>query len=570
MSFSLSSLFQSTEKTGYLEGTTQSSLSSYADHLSADTVRMLKSYRVGQTLSGEILDRSGDELLLQTDRGLLIAARMNESLQSILGQKATFEVISNKNGALSLRPLFANLAMDSTASRALENASLPINDKNISMVHAMMSEGMNVDRNSLQNMARQVASYSTDDLLNIVQMNRLQIPVNEDNFIQFSAYKNYEHKLVDAFSDVLEGLPGELAEAFSHLSAEDAVQYAFDVYGAFSDDATSDAAPLSSAALQDSASVISDAVQTKMTEVLSSQNNLLAELTTELEHLDQLQAKEAEAFSQANENPASKDLFRTDILKVQNRINSLQNQMQDGLSQLKSLFDLVKSSEDHTLQETGQKMMESLKSFLSSKEFAQAMKNNIIKNWFLQSDDVNPQNVKNLYERLDRQSNSLLHILDKYTQEESAVSKSVQNIRQNVSFMQQMNEIYSYVQLPLMMSGQKTHGELFVYTNKKNLAKKDGEVSAFLRLDMEHLGMVDVYITLKKEQLSTHFKLEDEESLALIEKNIDLLTKRLNEKGYHATVKTEIKTEQDTVMDAILSSDKNIGLMSMNAFDVRA
>ena len=53
------------------------------------------------------------------------------------------------------------------------------------------------------------------------------------------------------------------------------------------------------------------------------------------------------------------------------------------------------------------------------------------------------------------------------------------NIRGNIEFMNQLNQAYTYVQVPLKMSGQNANGELYVYTNKKNLRDPDAELSAF-------------------------------------------------------------------------------------------
>ena len=57
----------------------------------------------------------------------------------------------------------------------------------------------------------------------------------------------------------------------------------------------------------------------------------------------------------------------------------------------------------------------------------------------------------------------------------------------------------------LMIDGHlfvfKDDGELYVYTNKKNLADNDGNVSAFLHLDMDHLGPVDVYVAMQQQKV---------------------------------------------------------------------
>lgn len=49
---------------------------------------------------------------------------------------------------------------------------------------------------------------------------------------------------------------------------------------------------------------------------------------------------------------------------------------------------------------------------------------------------------------------------------------------QNVNFLNQMNQMYAYIQLPFKLSESNAHGELYVYSNKRNLAQKEGEVSA--------------------------------------------------------------------------------------------
>ena len=136
--------------------------------------------------------------------------------------------------------------------------------------------------------------------------------------------------------------------------------------------------------------------------------------------------------------------------------------------------------------------------------------------------------------------------------------------------MNQLNQMYAYVQLPLKFRGENAHGDLYVYTNKKNLAKKEGNVSAYLHLDMEHLGTVDVYVAMEKGKINTNFYLADEKSLDLLEKHIDSLTERLTEKGYRADAKLMLKEDTGNVMEEIIQSDKNISLISDMCFDVRA
>ena len=116
-----------------------------------------------------------------------------------------------------------------------------------------------------------------------------------------------------------------------------------------------------------------------------------------------------------------------------------------------------------------------------------------------------------------------------------------------------------------------------MYTNKKNLANSDGNFSALLHLDMEHLGPMDVYVTMRDyTKVSTNFYLQSEELLDFIESHIDELTKRLTEKGYDTNMKVSqrdpnkpITPITDEFTKEEMHEDAKV-IVSKMRFDVRA
>ena len=146
------------------------------------------------------------------------------------------------------------------------------------------------------------------------------------------------------------------------------------------------------------------------------------------------------------------------------------------------------------------------------------------------------------------------------------------NISENVEFMNQMNQMFNYVQLPLKLSDSQAHGDLYVYTNKKNMARKDGMLTAFLHLDMDHLGSLDVSIALQteKNQVTTKFYL-DEGAIALVEGHIDELAQRLSKKGYQCKNMILEKEEDKTVLERM--EEQVAGgnaVLGYRTFDTRA
>ena len=220
---------------------------------------------------------------------------------------------------------------------------------------------------------------------------------------------------------------------------------------------------------------------------------------------------------------------------------------------------------------------QALQKLLGGKEFQVLLKDQISRQWTIEPQNVaDKKQIEQLYERIREQTARLSQALETAGKGDAPVARSVQNLQSNVDFMNQMNHLYTYVQLPLKMLGNNAHGDLYVYTNKKNLAARDGQVSALLHLDMEHLGPLDVYVTMKDRQVATNFTVMDDSILSLIEKNIDILNKRLEGRGYSLKAQMHVKETageeeaESTIMRTLLSQQKNISVLSRTSFDMRA
>lgn len=49
----------------------------------------------------------------------------------------------------------------------------------------------------------------------------------------------------------------------------------------------------------------------------------------------------------------------------------------------------------------------------------------------------------------------------------SPLLKQVNSLTQNVEFMNHLNQIFQYVQLPIKLANETAHGELYVYSKKR-------------------------------------------------------------------------------------------------------
>lgn len=155
--------------------------------------------------------------------------------------------------------------------------------------------------------------------------------------------------------------------------------------------------------------------------------------------------------------------------------------------------------------------------------------------------------------------------------DKSQLMRAASDVRGNVEFMNQINQNYTYLQIPLKLSGQNVHSDLYVYTNKKSLADRDGDLTAFLHLDMDHLGSTDVSIRMRGTKVHTDFFLADDKSYDLLLAHMDILEERLERKGYQCTIQVQNKEKKvDFVEDFLKKDQPSTGRLHRYSFDVRA
>ena len=518
----------------------------------------------GQTLQGAVVSRNGNTVQIALSQELLINARIDQSISLALGQTMSFEVKTNNGAVLSLAPLYANMANQATILRALGAAGLPETAGNVEMVARMMEEGMPIDKDTILNVSRQLLEYPSQDPASIIQMIRLGLSVTEANIEQFEHYQNAGHQLLGSVETIMSELP----EVFHELMAEGKAGQAYAFYESILDIITGE-----------------DATEAVIQKGENGEEQSAGGMTkAEGENIRPADMAPEELTGAAEEGADGQEVQHTQISGRQwNTLGNLlkelgvdehtAEQIRNGELSSKEVLTMVRN----LLSRAGTEEMpsEALERLLGGKEFEGLLKAEAGRQWLIEPRDVaDPHKVEQLYERIREQSMRLNEALQTAGKADVPAARSVQNLQNNVDFMNQMNHMFAYIQLPLKMAGNHAHGDLYVYTNKKNLAARDGNVSALLHLDMEHLGGMDVYVTMQHNKVNTNFTLQDESSLDLIEQHISLLDERLTRRGYALKAQFQVKeTEEEqsgNIMQTILNQDKNISVLSRTSFDMRA
>ena len=214
-----------------------------------------------------------------------------------------------------------------------------------------------------------------------------------------------------------------------------------------------------------------------------------------------------------------------------------------------------------------------LRHLFSGNAFRIMLREALEQQWMIKPGDLekNPKKLDGLYDKIEKQITNMENILKASGTVNSKAEALADNIRGNIEFMNQINEAYTYVQVPLRMNEKNASGQLYVYTNKKSMSDPDKELSAFLHLDLEYLGGTDVSIKMFHKKVTTNFYLDSDESYALVKQFLPVLEKRLQDKGYNCELNVNNDSKQMNFVDGFLKKDlPPTGQVHRYSFDMRA
>lgn len=565
-------------------------------------VSAVREMTVGNVFEGTVNDIKSGTVTLGLANGQTVQARIAAGVQLAVGQAMFFQVKSNDGTTVEIRPYTNGNLNNPTLLKALDAAGIPAEPRMIDMVNSMMEEQMSIGRESLMDMARSISAYPDADIKSLVLMHKLDIPMSEEFIQQFENYKSDQAAITSQFDDVLESI-GKLYQNENHSETE-ALELGSRIYQVLKQEGSLDASAIvkegvqkgswSPVELQEGA-ILEGTSELAATEITGKE---LAEAETIEETLDGVAVNSGEeAASEENAAQVSEEKTSSDAQGVQyyarGSVGALftEGQMKDFSNLLKEFPQLAGSklftaegnlngnlSTGAFLKELHQALDEimgltggSAKKLFSGKEYQKVLEYEVKRQWTLKPEEVKGDAVKHLYEKMENQMQKMQELVQESGQSNTSLAKAVSNLQGNIEFMNQINNAYHYVQIPLRMSNQNAHGDLFVYTNKSGVDRPDGELSAFLHLDMDNLGATDVSVRMKDRKVHTNFYLEDEKSYDLIEEHMAELMQRLQEKGYSCTVQVENQfRKKNLVEDFMQQEHPSAGILHRYSFDMRA
>lgn len=589
-------------------------------------VSSLKGLTVGNIFEGTVNSIKNGQVTLGLSNGQVITARMDGKVSISAGQSMFFQVKSNDGIQIAIRPYsgVANIE-NPTLVMALTTAGLPVNEKNLVMVNTMMQEQMSIGKDSLNEMVKTMLANETIDTKTIVQMTKAGLPVNESMAAQFENYKMDQHAIVKELNSLMDEMPqlfetkgfsakqlvelnhmltGGTEENQASVSGKEQMQEQVGMLGNQNVTGQLDAGGNEPAAVSSAIAEHGRSEEQGVASGLSGEEQSIGQ--GELQGSEQ--AEKSVVLETGTQVTGSHPEGTVGSLLSEEQVAALTRQMNQipELALNENLFQQSVEGEeivDHLnlnmsvkafleeVDQTLQKAVENgslgnskligdtavlpeLKRLLSGKEYRTLLKSGLEQEWLLKPNDLKSENkVQELYERLERQMEHMENTLKQMGLTKTSVMDTITDVRNNMEFMNQINQTYTYVQIPLKMSGQQANADLYVYTNKKRLADPEGELTAFLHLELKNLGSTDVAVKMHPatKQVKTNFYLKNDGAYDLIERNLPVLEQRLKKKGYQCEISVAKEEKKVSFVEDFLKKDQRaVGMVHRYSFDVRA
>lgn len=550
----------------------------------------------GNIFEGTVSSVKGGKVTLALSNGQTISARLDGKVSLQEGQSMFFQVKSNNGTQVEIKPYTAEGSGNPTILQALKMANLPTETGLISMVNKMMEEQMPIDKASLTVMARVLQENQGINVETLVQLQKLGLPVNEETAAQFENYLNDKQAISVRMDELISELP--MAMADESLDEAQLKMLGQEIITIISEGL--DSMPEGSSAIMFEQLVTDDTFVNTYDEgagisidaVLDNDSNEIAQSAQGNQSVQEEQlmqdgqlaldelAAEREADLQATGNSVNAEKNA-----VPNTLGSVlsEAQIQNFNEELKGIFpDVVIKESTSTvsilneissmLSDNPDISKESIINLFRGDGFKAVLKDAMEQQWMIKPESVSSgEKIEDFYEKVKTQIDKIDHAVRASGAEGANISQIANDIKSNVEFMNQINEAYTYVQIPLKMSGQNASGELYVYTNKKSLGDSSEDLSAFLHLDMDNLGSTDVSVKMHLKDISTNFYLEDDVAYNLVMEFLPQLDEKLKLKGYNSNSKV-IKEENhiNFVEDFLKKDQPSTGMVHRYSFDMRA
>ena len=467
-------------------------------------VSTLEELSSGSVFEGTVSSVKNGKVTLALSDGQTITARLSGKVPLSQGTPMFFQVKSNDGATIEIKPYTgAGSGGNPILTNALTEGTVPVTERNLAMVDAMMKEQMPIDKQSLLNMARIANMNPGVDITTVVNMTKLGIPVSPEMAAQFENYMTDEHAILQEMDQAMNEL-ADLAGS-SDLTPNQAVQMNHKILSILLPEQTATGAPVntegqienSGQSMAEGQIVTGGQITAEGQIVTGGQTTAEGQILTDGRLGAEEQTVNGEQTTTAGQaiQEGTGGQALGDVLSEQ-QFSSLGRLLQNIPSLVEStkLFPeameqdiFIDTLEDESvaqnlmtedaawkaadgktaldknltvsdflctvsqlLSENNGMASQSIQKLFGSDAYKSLLRNVMEQQWLIQPEALKQEKkISQLYEKLEQQMRQVEDALKEAGVTKTRFPETAAEVRGNIEFMNQLNQAYTYVQVPL-------------------------------------------------------------------------------------------------------------------------
>lgn len=533
----------------------------------------------GQVLKGVVTDIHGNQITIQMDDGTNFTGQLADASNYSIGQGAAFQVTGTSSGVIYMQAIADAylLGLEDTINQALEEASLPKSPRNVEIVRSLLMSQQSISRQNIADNIRLCAQFPNNSVNSVITAKYLSLPMTEQSISQLEHYQNQTHQLLykmesltDSVNQVLD-LVGEHAPSAAGTIGGKILDLALAPSDFLEDEMVStDISANEAITAADTAAAEASADEAVSTDIAMAQeaaetveNEALMEMISDTSGQGEMIYEKNQLGSLLSPEARAQLTELTDSLPLSEEIKTA---ISNGTISNKDLLTALRQALPNMSPEQASAL-------ISNKDFQMLVKEQLMTGWSITPKAfAKKENIEKLYHKLDEQLTTLSKLSQTVSSQSAfkELGNTALDMQNNLQFMKELNQTFSYFQIPLRLQEENAHGDLYVMTKKGALKNHPDKLSVLLHLEMDHLGELDIHIKKDNSYIETKFFVEDKKTRRLLETNIELLRDAINEQGYSFTPEFSTKDKDIDIVKDFIAQDKPIGDMKRYSFDLRA
>lgn len=532
---------------------------------------LLRKLDVGDIVRARVLDITANELTLKLLDGTVFSAKTMSVIDAKQGEIVDFVVKNNSNAQLVLETLKENEYKQNSTLESSTNLKLQLMESNIKpdinnleIAKEIKHMNLQLNKDTFDKIADAITVFKNLTPQKAAFLLSNNIKLEEKNISLLNQIVDEKQKVTPLLKETF--------EAFSKLTSKDTMESILNIlkqYNTQSDtqNNTQINTQINTPNLfNNKQEFISHTLETVFNSYNQEESSILSEIKEnllkfvdsflednslgemKLNTADKMFTNKALLFLKEN----VKDLISSDLYKEKTLDNSL-----------KELFYKLKANADkeNNASKLDTPLRDLTKNFDYKKELEDALDKFYVRvDEKTSADDLKTKMIyKDMYEKLEmikhavKQSNEL---------HKNEVLNKIENLQNNLKFINDLNNHSTYVQIPLNILSKNTTGELYVLKKGSKGKKIDHQnASVLISLNTPNLGQIDSLINVNRKNISLSIRVEEQSIIGFIKGYYIQLYNSLLDKGYKLVdVKYRLIEEEINPLNAEQTITKELNL----------